>query len=81
MKIRIKFFASCQELSGKSEEILQLRDGATVKDLRSKVMAIHPNLEKMGSLLLIAVNGVLAVDQTELTEGDAVAFFPPVSGG
>jgi molybdopterin converting factor subunit 1 len=81
MKIRIKFFASCQELCGKSEEILQLRDGATVKDLRSKVMAIHPNLEKMGSLLLIAVNGVLAIDQTELTEGDTVAFFPPVSGG
>jgi molybdopterin converting factor subunit 1 len=81
MKIRIKFFASCQELCGKSEEILQLQDGATVKDLRSKVMAIHPNLEKMGSLLLIAVNGVLAIDQTELTEGDTVAFFPPVSGG
>ena len=81
MKIRIKFFASCQELCGKSEEILQLRDGATVTELRSKVLAIHPNLEKMGSLLLIAVNGVLAVDQTELTEGDVVAFFPPVSGG
>lgn len=81
MKILVKFFASCRELSGKTGEEFQLPDRAMLKDLRSLVMTLHPILESMRDYLLISVNEVFATEQTELKEGDVIAFFPPVSGG
>lgn len=81
MKILVKFFASCRELCGKTSERFQLQDKATLRDLRSVVMSMHPILENMRAYLLISLNETFVTEQTELKEGDVVAFFPPVSGG
>jgi len=42
---------------------------------------MHPILENMRDYLLISLNETFVTEQTELKEGDVVAFFPPVSGG
>jgi molybdopterin synthase catalytic subunit/sulfur carrier protein ThiS len=41
----------------------------------------HPNLQAALGTVLVAVNQDFAFDEEPLSEGDEVAFFPPVSGG
>ena len=75
MKIAIKYFASMRETMGKADDATELNDGATVNDLWAKVSKI-PMIENT----LIAVNMEYTDADHVLTDGDEVAFFPPVTG-
>jgi len=76
MKIAVKYFASMRETMGKSDESVELNDGASVTDLWSSV-----SQTPMMDNTLIAVNMEYTNAEHVLTDGDEVAFFPPVTGG
>jgi molybdopterin synthase catalytic subunit len=76
ISIRVRLFAMLRERAGSSSVEVQLPDGATAGDAWT-ALGIGP--EPPG--IAIAVNHGYADRATVLTEGDVIAFIPPVSGG
>lgn len=82
MQIRILLFATLKDIAGQNNLTLTLPgDKATVADVRRALVAEHPNLEANVAAAIAAVNEEYAFDGEPVSEGDSVAFFPPVSGG
>jgi len=85
MNVKLLYFASLREQVGSSGESLDLPAGvATVAALRAHLGerggAWHAALAS-NRALRVAVNQDLAHPGTAVSEGDEVAFFPPVTGG
>ncbi|MDH5546318.1 MAG: MoaD/ThiS family protein [Gammaproteobacteria bacterium] len=76
MKISVKYFANMRDVMGKADDVVELTGGATIKDLWSLV-----SKNAMPENTLIAVNMEYTDVAHALSEGDEVAFFPPVTGG
>jgi MoaE-MoaD fusion protein len=81
MRIRVRLFAIQRELAGAREVPIELADGATVEDAWAAVAARFPVLAPGRPSVRFARNGDYADAATALTDGDEVAFIPPVSGG
>ena len=82
--IRIRYFARlCDQLDCSDEQFAMDSSGCLVAELKQKLAGRGENWKKAMELpsLLVAVNQVLADDQTQLHLGDEVGFFPPVTGG
>ena len=77
MSITVKFFANLREQYDLSEKEVDYQEGISVPELWSLVTG-GQDLPKS---LMIAVNMQYSKMNTELADGDEVAFFPPVSGG
>jgi molybdopterin converting factor subunit 1 len=80
MEITVKLFAGIREVTGTSEMRRTGPDGATVGELWRQFQSEYPGLQKHGRIAL-AVNREYVAPDTELHDGDEVAFIPPVSGG
>lgn len=79
--VTIAYFARARECAGTSEEKLELAQPASLQQLFSKVILLHPNLAEIRQVLQTLVNGKWVPDETELKDGDRVALLPPVGGG
>lgn len=80
MRVRVLFFASYAEAFGRTEQALDLADGATVADCVTAIRA-DPAASRVPPSPLVAVNQRYARPETLLAEGDEVALIPPVAGG
>jgi len=78
MNITVKYFAGLRELLGRSEETLEIDEGITVADVWDQVSA---GIEDSPVNHLTAVNMAYVKENAKVSEGDEVAFFPPVTGG
>lgn len=81
MRVSIKLFARIRELIGAKSLERELPDNATVADLLARLQEEFPQVEAASSRLVVAVNRQFVDFDTPLSDGDEVAFFPPVSGG
>ena len=81
MKIRVLFFGIAHDLTGFSQEDLEISEGERLEDLRRRYEGRFPRLKGMAGAVLTAVNQEVAEPAAVLHEGDEVAFLPPVSGG
>jgi len=77
MSIKIYYFASLKEYVGSSEHELDFTQFLTVNDVW---------LEANGDLILpkntlVAINMDYVTLDSLVSDGDVVAFFPPVTGG
>ncbi|MBC7822826.1 MAG: molybdopterin converting factor subunit 1 [Candidatus Parcubacteria bacterium] len=79
--IVVKLFAAYQEAYGVSELRLELPTGATVAQVRDRLLAEHPELTQWRDLTRFGVNLQFVEPDTVLQSGDEVVFIPPVSGG
>ena len=83
MKTHVRYFASLREALGTGETV-ELTDGGTLGDLRDQLIASSPrHAEALARTraLRCALAQVMADEDTPVTEGAEVAFFPPVTGG
>jgi molybdopterin synthase sulfur carrier subunit len=78
MKLTVKYFGVIAESAGKSEEVLELEQGSSVKDLKNQQIKKYQILD--AESIQVAVNQNLN-NEVELKEGDEVAFLPPFAGG
>ena len=81
MSIRILFFASLADISGKREVNLDAAGFPDVKSVFDKFAREFPLMEKYRSSVLFAINTEFARPESPVHDGDEIAFFPPVSGG
>jgi molybdopterin synthase sulfur carrier subunit len=77
MTITVKFFASLRERVGLAETSLQATTAMTV----AQVWQTATNNSDMPDNTLCAINMDYVNASETVTDGDEVAFFPPVTGG
>ena len=77
--MKLKFFASFRLLTGVAETEIEVHEGTRTGDLLILVREKYEGFDE--KTVLYAVNGEYVGEDVGLEEGDAVAFFPPVSGG
>jgi molybdopterin converting factor subunit 1 len=85
MRVRVLYFGVLREMVGRSDEAMELGDGATVEELL-RILRGRESNESMANDrtwqgLAIAVNREYVAVETVLRGGDEVALLPPVSGG
>ncbi len=85
MQIQLKFFASLREAVGTSEENLTLTSDiktvGQVRDLLRQRGGVWAEALAEGRAVRMACNQTMAEENTFLSEGCELAFFPPVTGG
>ncbi len=81
MKIKVKLFASFRDIVGAKEEVIEIEEGITVRDLLEKYIVRFPDMAKFREHIVLSVNREYGAPSKTLMEGDEVSFLPPVSGG
>lgn len=83
--VKVLYFARLREALGTASEELALpAKASTLEDVRALLLArggawseeLAPTRR-----VRVAVNQIMADEHTEVSDGDEVAFFPPVTGG
>src|SRR5215468_529541 len=80
MRVRVLFFGVLKDVTGQSEDSVDLREGAAVRDLLAHYGSI-PRFQGVLNSIAVAVNQQYAAADTVLKASDEVALLPPVSGG
>jgi molybdopterin converting factor subunit 1 len=81
MRVRVLFFGMLKEMAGGPADEIDLRDGASVRDVLAHYEAKVADLKRSLPFVAIAVNQQYAGPDTKLNANDEVALLPPVSGG
>lgn len=81
MIVRALFFASYRDIAGADELRLELPAGARVADLLERLREGGAGWSRFPPAPAVAVNLHYAPLDTPLSDGDEVAFIPPVAGG
>jgi molybdopterin converting factor subunit 1 len=81
MRIKLRYFASLRERLKRSEETVEVPEGATVATVWEMLKKERPELAAIERSVAFAVAQEY-VDKTHpLQDNDELAFIPPVSGG
>ena len=82
--IKVLYFASIREVLGRDQDQLQVNTATTVDSLIDELVVIHGELWHQmlrNKKVLVAINQTVATLDAAISEGDEIAFFPPVTGG
>jgi MoaE-MoaD fusion protein len=79
VKVTVRCFAAVREALGREVLDVDVPEGTTVLGLREQLATDAPDLQRLP--LAYAVNQDYADGETKLSDGDEVAFIPPISGG
>ena len=75
------YFASFRDVSGRESEERPVPEGGRVGDLWRELVREMPDLARTGRTPPAAVNSQYTGHHAPLSDGDEVAFLPPVAGG
>lgn len=81
MKIRLLFFAVLRDITGRSEDVLELPEGTRTGDVWRRLRDKHSALRDYVRPPMIAVNESYVSADELLHDGDELVFIPPVAGG
>jgi molybdopterin converting factor subunit 1 len=81
MRVTVRLFARLREIAGHTELARDVEPGATIGTVWRQLTREYPGFEPYARSISSAVNADYARMDTELRDGDEVAFLPPVSGG
>ena len=81
MRVRVLFFGVLKDLVGRTGELLELPEGAVVREVLSHYLSEVPRMREALASIAVAVNQEYAGAETVLRSDDEVALLPPVSGG
>ncbi len=81
--VHILYFAGLADKLGRTEESFELSSSNTVGELKAQ-LASRDQIWKdliLAPSTRCALNQQLANDDSSVSQGDEIAFFPPVTGG
>ncbi len=81
MQVTVRLFARLRDIVGKGELEREFPAGATAQHVWNALATEHPALAPYGAVSSCAVNEEYARFSAPLSDGDEIAFLPPVSGG
>lgn len=81
MRVRLLYFAVLRDITGKSEETIELPEGTRALEIWSRLRRDHSQLAGYEKPPMTAVNESYVPADQLLRDGDEVAFIPPVAGG
>ena len=81
MRVTVRLFAQLRDITGAAELARDIPPGSTIGSVWRELATDFPGLEPYERSISSAVNLDYARMDTELRDGDEVAFLPPVSGG
>jgi molybdopterin synthase catalytic subunit len=81
VEINVLFFAVFRERLGKSEQVLELPEDATLSTAVATLEREHPVIAELRGRYRIAVNQEMVDGDPTLRAGDEVVLIPPVAGG
>ena len=80
--ITVKYFASLREQLGRDQDQVEYSDGLTISDIWARLnSALSDSENKPPAGLLCAQNMEYTQWKSIVSDGDEIAFFPPVTGG
>lgn len=81
MRITVRLFARLRDIAGAADLSRDAPAGATVADVWRALVAEFPEMARYESSISSAVNADYARMTAAVSDGDEIAFLPPVSGG
>ena len=81
MRVTVRLFARLKELAGTDSMTVEVAEPATVAEVWQAATSAVPALVPHSRALSCAVNATFARMSQRISDGDDVAFLPPVSGG
>ena len=81
MRVTVLFFGMLKDLIGRSQDDLELPEGACLETVFEHYASQFPRLREMADSVALARNHEFAAPDAALGDGDEVALMPPVSGG
>ena len=81
MRVTIRLFARLRDLAGSGELVRDVPHPATVQTVWRALVAEMPALGEYERTMSVAVNADYSRMTAAVSDGDEVAFLPPVSGG
>ncbi len=81
MRVTIRLFARLRDIVGSAELVRDVAPDATIASVWSQLTKEFPDLARYERTISTAVNADYARMTQAVSEGDEVAFLPPVSGG
>ena len=81
MRVTVRLFARLRDLAGSGELVRDVANPATVETVWRSLVDEMPDLRAYERTMSVAVNADYAKMSAKVSEGDEVAFLPPVSGG
>jgi MoaE-MoaD fusion protein len=81
VRIRVLFFGVLRDIVGLREDSIDVPDGGRVEAVYEHYASRYPRLREVSKSIVLALNQQFSDLSAPLSEGDEVAFLPPVSGG
>jgi MoaE-MoaD fusion protein len=81
MRVKVLFFGVLKDMTGCSEDLLEIAPNATLASVFDAYAERFATLRDKRPSILFARNREFAKPETVLSDNDEVAFLPPVSGG
>ena len=81
MRVTVRLFARLRDLAGSGELVRDVSGPATVQTVWRSLVAEMPALQDYERTMSVAVNADYSKMSATVSDGDEVAFMPPVSGG
>jgi molybdopterin converting factor subunit 1 len=81
VRVTVKLFARLRDIAGAPELVRDIAPGATIGSVWRDLAGEFPDLSAYERAVSAAVNLDYARMNTPLSDGDEIAFLPPVSGG
>jgi molybdopterin converting factor subunit 1 len=81
VRVKVLFFGMLKDIVGRSEEHIEVADGARLESVFARYAGRFPRLTDLESSIVLACNHEFCDRSAAIHEGDEIAFLPPVSGG
>ncbi len=81
MRVTVRLFARLRDITGTAELMRDVSPGATIATVWRQLVGEFPELARYERTISSAVNADYARMDQVVSDGDEVAFLPPVSGG
>jgi molybdopterin synthase catalytic subunit len=75
------FFGVLRDVTGLREDSIDVPDGGVAASVFAHYSSRFPRLGEMSASIVLAVNQKFCAPSVPLSDGDELAFLPPVSGG